>query len=334
MTDTEKLEITLDAGAARSQDRRRFLRQASTVAVVAGAGSLLAACGGGGNDATPTPTPTGTASPTPSSSASASLSDPDILNFLLNLKYLEAQFFAFAATGAAIPAASIAAGSAGTGALGTVTGGAQVAFADPLVAQYAREIAADQLAHVNYLRSLIGTITVPMPSINIAGGAGGAFNTIALAAGVISAGQTFNPYADDNSFLLSAFIFSDLAVTAYKGASVLFASKLFLESVAGIAAAEAYHGGLLRTVLYNKGLYAQAQGISDWRDSLDGGSDLDQGIGTAAQANITPADGDAIAFSRSSGQLLNVLYGTRNAVVGGLFFPNGTNGMIRSSAAS
>lgn len=333
MTDTDKLEITLDAGAARREDRRRFLRQASSVAVVAGAGSLLAACGGG-SDSTPTPTPTATASPTPSSSASASLSDPDILNFLLNLKYLEAQFYAFAVTGAGIPAASIAAGTAGVGALGTVTGGAQVAFADPLVAQYAREIAADQLAQVNYLRGLIGTITVPMPNVNIAGGTGGAFNTIALAAGVISAGQTFNPYADDNSFLLSAFIFSDLAVTAYKGASILFASKLFLESVAGIAAAEAYHGGLLRTVLYNKGLYAQAQGISDWRDSLDGGADLDQGIGTAAQANITPADGDAIAFSRSSGQLLNVLYGTRNAVVGGLFFPNGANGMIRSSAAS
>jgi len=43
----------------------------------------------------------------------------------------------------------------------------QVNFTDPVVAQYARETAADEVAHVNFLRSVLGSAAVAQPAMNI-----------------------------------------------------------------------------------------------------------------------------------------------------------------------
>ena len=112
--------------------------------VVAGA-SMLSACGDDNDQFTPIITP----SPTPSA---APVTDADVLNFALNLEYLEAQFYSFAAFGTGLPASQLS----GTGTQGGVTGGRQVAFTDPLVRQYAREIANDEIAHVAFLRTALG----------------------------------------------------------------------------------------------------------------------------------------------------------------------------------
>jgi hypothetical protein len=56
--------------------------------------------------------------------------------------------------------------------------------AEPLIGQYAREIAADEIAHVAFLRAAIGqSAVVAQPAINISGDATGAFTTAARAPG-------------------------------------------------------------------------------------------------------------------------------------------------------
>jgi len=315
----------IDAADRRRAERRNFIRATGTASLAAGGLMLLAGCDthnhyhqpGG-----PTPSPSPTPTPTPTSS----VSDADVLNFALNLEYLEANFYSYAAFGTGLPADMMT----GAGTQGKVTGGKQVSFSDPVVAQYAREIAADEIAHVAFLRKALGSAAIAQPTIDIS--ASGPFTAAAVAAGVISEGQTFDPYANDENFLLGAFIFEDVGVTAYKGGAPLLTNATYIEAAAGILAAEAYHAGLIRTVLYAKGvatpaLITNAGKISDARDSLDGSSDDDQGIATASDgaSNIVPANKDGIAFSRTPQQVLNIAYLTAAAASKGGFFPDGTN---------
>jgi hypothetical protein len=310
----------------RRTERRNFMKYAAGGAAAVGGLALLQGCNGDDADQAPTPTPTAT--------ATTAQIDIDVLNFALNLEYLEATFYSYAAFGAPLSTASV-----GTSP-GTVTGGRQVTFTDPVVAQYAREIAADEVAHVNFLRSALGSAAVSLPALNIDGSATGAFTAAARAAGVVGPNATFDPYASDEAFLLGAFIFEDVGVTAYKGASPLIVNKTYLEAAAGILAAEAYHAGLIRTVLYRKGLTVPALRtyagqISDARDSLDGANDDDQGITAtdATMSNIVPTDANGIAYSRTTGQVLNIVYLSKAAVSAGGFFPAGVNGNIKTSTA-
>jgi hypothetical protein len=264
------------------------------------------------------------------------VSDSDILNFALNLEYLEAQFYSYAAFGTGLPASDLT----GTGTQGAVTAGRQATFTDPLVAQYAKEIAQDERAHVEFLRRALGTSAVAQPAIDIGTDPNGAFSTAARAAGLIGPGQSFDPYASDENFLLGAFIFEDVGVTAYKGAAPLLANKTFTEAAAGILAVEAYHAAIVRTTLFRKGIQTPAlidatEKISNARDTLDNPIDDDQGIAPIGNAsNIAPLDSNGLAYSRTTGDVLNIVYLNPGAVSKGGFFPNGVNGSIVLSSAS
>lgn len=336
MTDNnEKLLEVLDVCERRREERRAFLRSSSSAAIAAAGATLLAGCFGDDNDSNPPapPPPPPTSTPPPPPPPSGAVTDGDILNFALNLEYLEAQFYAFAAFGTGLPESLL--GGAGT--RGQVSGGRKVPFLDSRIELEAREIAMDERAHVAFLRQAIGATAVAQPALDIS--PGGAFSAAARAAGLIGAGETFDPYANDENFLLGAYIFEDVGVTAYKGASPLITNKTFLEAAAGILAAEAYHAGLIRAELYTKGiqtptLITATERISNARDSLDDPSDKDQGIAPRGeQSNIVPADSNGLAYSRSAGDVLNIVYLTAAAASQGGFFPAGVNGTIRTSTA-
>jgi len=187
----------------------------------------------------------------PLAKAATAYTDADILNFALNLEYLEANFYYLAAFGTTIDKANTASTGAGAplitlsgtvGTAGTVSGGSKVPFTTIPVASYAIETAVEEGKHVQLLLSALGSAAVAQPAINL----GTSFQTLATAA-QIPGGSTFSPYASDATFLVGAYVFEDVGVTAYHGAAPLLTSSANLMTAAGIMAVEAYHAGLIRT---------------------------------------------------------------------------------------
>lgn len=253
--------------------------------------------------------------------------DPAVLNFALNLEYLEAEFYTYATTGMGIESKQIDVDGDGTPGVVIIKSDAKVPFMSDEISQYAEEIATNEQNHVVFLRTALinaGVTPVARPTIDLLD----SFNAAAQAAGI---GDSFDPFANDLNFLLGAFIFEDVGVTAYKGAAPLISNKTYLEAAAGILAVEAYHAGLIRTLIYQAGASAQeiAGKISDLRGALDGEGN-DQPVVVDGKANIVPADEFSIAFSRSTTKILNIVYADlEHTGQPGGFFPDGFNGTIR-----
>lgn len=335
----------------RAISRRKFV---AGVGATAGATVVLGAIGcSSGPKPTPTPTPT----PTP-----LAFTDADILNFALNLEYLEAQFYLYAATGAGLQAADTTAGSASSfKTVGTVTLGnaAAVPGLTPAQQDILNEIAYEERAHVRFLRTALGTAAVPMPNIDLS-----FFGPLAVAAGitkVATGAGSFNPFDSFDDFLVGGFIFEDVGVTAYSGAAGLISAAGvaagYLTAASGILAVEAYHAGYIRTSITGRAIAAgsataypqitAANLVEDLRATLTVGDSaapsttgsvetlltLPTNLNTpSAIAAASPTT--AVGFARTVNQVLHVVYGSATVgVASGGFFPNGTNSIFAKTTA-
>ena len=248
--------------------------------------------------------------------------DVAILNFALNLEYLEGLFY-LAATGRISE-------------LNQVGGNAQIVLppgfngTSPVpgltgdLLDLADEIADDEKAHVLFLRQALGSQAVSRPVIDLYN----SFNAIQ---------SGFNPFNDPVSFFVGAFVFEDVGVTAYNGAAPLITDKQnVLAPAAGILAAEAYHAGAIRRHLIEirtqtvpcTGLTVEqlANAISNARNSLSGGGD--EGLTVMGTPNNVAADPNGVAFSRTTDGVLKIVYLNAQKQPGG-FFPQGLNGQIK-----
>lgn len=332
----------------KALSRRNFLAGSSTLAAV----TLFPGCSNSSTIATPPVTTGGSTTPT----------DADYLNFALNLEYLEAQFYLYAATGTGLSAADTAGGSASAfSTAGTVTVGSAAAVAGASTAQQQilNEIAFEEQAHVRFLRGALGSAAVAMPSIDLS-----FFGPLAVAAGITTVATgtgSFNPFSSFDYFLVGAFIFEDVGVTAYSGAAGLLTDKVTnLPAAAGILAVEAYHAAYIRTSLTGNAIMAAAASPPTAYPYLDaankvaalratltvGASNPPSTAGSvevslvlpttvATPSSIVAADStNAIGFARNVNQVHHIVYGT--ATVGaksGGFFPNGTNSIFATTTA-
>ena len=286
MSATENTVLT-DQRAMHPLNRRKFLTRAGMGAGAAGA-LVFAGCGNSpSNPTVPVTTPPKSTAPT----------ELDVLNFALNLEYLEATFYLYITTGTGLPATAMGSSP------GAVTGGAQYTFTDPNVAALAQQLAADEQAHVQFIRTLItnaGGTPVSMPALNLA------------ALGTVSS---------DATFLALARQLETVGTSAYEGGIQYFVSDLTgLAYAATIHDTEGQHEGALRQFCIAKNITSSAV------DSLD--------IAVAGSSGpVFNTDGNGLNAVRTPSQVLQIVYaapGMTGASKGG-FYPNGMNGNITTS---
>ncbi|QHS52878.1 ferritin-like domain-containing protein [Edaphobacter sp. 12200R-103] len=260
--------------------------------------------------------------------AQATVSDNDLLNFALNLEFLEAQYYTLAATGMTLDQAGIStkAGNGGAGGAVTVKANAQVPFTTPLLKSFAAELAVDEQNHVKFLQSQLGSAAVAQPSIDLLN----SFNTIFQKALL---GSNFDPFANEANFLIGAYIFEDVGVTAYQGALSLLSNKTSLDKAIGIHNVEAYHAAAIRLRILQgtSTMQVATQAISALRATLSGAATNDDvGVGLIGGAlSIVDNDDNGMTFARTTSQVLNIVYAGGPAGTGGCFFPQSMNGTIR-----
>jgi Ferritin-like domain len=223
--------------------------------------------------------------------------------------------------------------------------------------QIVNEIAFEERAHVRFLRSALGANAVPMPNIDLS-----FFGPLAVVAGITtSTAPAFNPFASFDDFLVGAFIFEDVGVTAYAGAAGLISAAGvqagLLTAAAGILAVEAYHAGYVRTALTGRAIaagsaaaypfLAAANKVEALRAMLTVGNSAAPSSAGSVETlltlptNITmpsaivAADPDtAVGFSRTVNQVHHIVYGSATVGVGsGGFFPSGTNSIFATTTA-
>ena len=317
-------ETTTELPATVEHDRRNLL---SKVGIGALATALLSTMG-----------PVGAliASGGEAHAQTAGITDQDILNFALNLEYLEGQYYTIGATGQRLTSAQ----TTGTGTLGGVNGGAQVPFQTALYLEYAQKITLDENLHINFLRSQLGSAAVAQPLLDLAGG----FQSAAVLSGAVPANQVFNPFANEVNFFLGELALTEVGVSAYVGAAALISNPAILTAASRILSAEAYHAGAIRTVLgqsylagTNPALAFQVQAIKNLQSLASNSATpsnpiLDNGLINPSNnvVYIRSAGASSLAISRTTSQVLNVVYGGNlaGADAGG-FFPSGLNGRIR-----
>jgi Ferritin-like domain len=286
--------------AGRALNRRHFMAALGMTGAAAGAAFLT------GCDATTTQAVVPV----------TSVGQTDILNFALNLEYLEATFYAYITTGTDLPSPVL------VGA-GPISGAptAKLVFTGTNATQITdmlNEIYYDEINHVMDLRSILGPAAISRPAINLA------------AAGTITA----------TNALSIARQFEDVGVTAYAGAASSLSSTN-LTYAAQILAVESFHAGALRLVsLQNPTIAAYAKA-----DPLDvapfdpnsaataaagptGSGAFFATAGAASSSSLVP---QGFAFTRSFSQVLAIVYA--NAASGtkqGGFFPSGVNGFFNA----
>ncbi len=269
------------------------------------------------------------------------LTDPSVYNFALNLEYLEAEYYLRGLTGQGLPDA-LAGPSPGP-----VSGGRQVPFRTPYLRAMFEEIAGDERNHVRFLRQSIRSsplVEISRPALDFES----SFRTVGEAAGL---GSGFDPFADEASFLLGAFLFEDVGVTAYAGGGDLIAGDRSLEGAAGILAVEAYHGGMIRTQIAEMGaeMIARADGISRARSAVESPKNRKQRPGVQGplvkeqpisagevfpgEIVVAPTDPQGRSFPRPPQDVLNIVFlsADEDARRGG-FFPEGVQGVVRHAA--
>lgn len=272
---------------AASPNRRKFLKTLGTATAAVGALGLV----------------------TEKKAEAQTSTELDVLNFALNLEYLESEFYTYGQFGYGIEQFGIGVSGVATGSNpgngGTTVGGKKVTLSNNLVftPEILSQVGSDERAHVVLLRSALGGLAIAKPNINL--------NALNLG------------FGNQAEYLTLARIFEDIGVSAYAGANHLLTTPFVLTTAARILAVEAEHVATIRT---------QIARLNVASPTLDGADIVPPPTGTQLQYLSVNTSNGLVAV-RTPGQVLYLAYGMKANATSGGFFPTGVNGALRTSSA-
>jgi len=272
--------------------------------------------------------------------------DQDIINFLTNVECLEGLFDTWGTFGR---------GFNGDLELGGPTPiGARKANLTDRTRPFLEEVALNEQGHALFTRHAGSKL--PCPKIDFIEG----FNSLMIVAFDLKRrgnekanetiarefGEAYDPFRNDQNFVLSVLSLEEVGARGNKGLTGLLSNPVLANAVAGLATSATAQGTSERHVLwrlrneiihpFNETAQQVFARVSAARDKLDGAPKDDQGliqtdprfIAVPSQlVNMVPTDVLGLTFSMTPQQVLRIVTAASPGAKGG-FFPDGVLGRI------
>ncbi|KAL5541486.1 hypothetical protein UlMin_009196 [Ulmus minor] len=266
-------------------------------------------------------------------------SDVDLLEFPLNLEYLEAEFFLFGALGYGLDrvAPNLTKG-------GPPPIGARIAKLDPLTRDVVLQFGWQEVGHLRAIQKEVKGF--PRPLLNLSSQSFAQVMNLAAGRPLF---PPFDPYANSINFLLASYLIPYVGLTGYVGTNPKLEGSSSRKLVAGLLGVESGQDAVIRALLYERGrIVLRPYGItvaeftnriSDLRNKLGHGGQKDEGLVVPlvqgaegrARGNVLAGDKYSLSFGRTPEEILRIVYGSGKENVPGGFFPKGADGRIARS---
>ncbi|KAL3505601.1 hypothetical protein ACH5RR_030983 [Cinchona calisaya] len=266
-------------------------------------------------------------------------SDVDLLEFPLNLEYLEAEFFLWGSLGRGLDTVAPELTGHGPSPIG-----AKIANLDHLVRDIVAQFAFQEVGHLRAIKKTVPGF--PRPLLNLSRES---FATVINDAFGQTLKPPFDPYANEINYLIASYIIPYVGLTGYVGANPKLQSPTAKRLVAGLLGVESGQDAVIRTLLYERKLVKVnpygitvaefTNRISSLRNKLGHGGLKDEGLVVTPiegaekriKGNVLAGDQFSLSFGRTPEEILRVVYGSGNENKTGGFYPKGADGRIAKS---
>ncbi|KAF8408538.1 hypothetical protein HHK36_007694 [Tetracentron sinense] len=277
--------------------------------------------------------------PKASSSPSVPKSDVDLLEFPLNLEYLEAEFFLWGSLGHGLDRVAPNLTMGGPSPIGP-----RQANLDPFTRDIITQFAFQEVGHLRAIKSVVGGFPRPLLDLSAA-----SFAKVMDHAFGHALVPPFDPYANGLNFLLASYLVPYVGLTGYVGANSKLNGARSKRLVAGLLGVESGQDAVIRALLYERAMVkVQPYGItvaeftnriSELRNRLGHAGMKDEGLmvpplmGAEGKlpGNVLAGDEYSIAYERTPEEILRIVYGGGDEHAPGGFYPKGANGRIARS---
>ncbi|KAG8372842.1 hypothetical protein BUALT_Bualt12G0109000 [Buddleja alternifolia] len=266
-------------------------------------------------------------------------SDVDLLEFPLNLEYMEAEFFSWGALGRGLDSLAPNLTMGGPPPIGV-----RKAQLSPVIRDIIAQFAFQEFGHLRAIKSTVRGF--PRPLLNLSAES---FATVMNNAFEKPLEPSFDPYANDINYLLASYVIPYVGLTGYVGANPKLKTPTAKRLVAGLLGVESGQDAVLRALLYERAfvkvlpydftLAEFTDKISNLRNKLGKRGLKDEGLivnpmlGAEGRikGNVLAGDQYSLSYDRTPEEILRIVYGSGKENKPGGFYPKGADGKIAKS---